>query len=99
MIYLCIYTISHVYTSLCLPNQLRNVLKMEHPVNNSCYSKRKLENKRVDSLWKLSGFYTTEFMDSYFHLCRRGYHHGHVDVDALASGIADDDEDPVVFCI
>jgi hypothetical protein len=36
-------------------------------------------------------------VDSYFHLCGRGYHHDHVDVDALATGTADVDKDPVAL--
>jgi hypothetical protein len=34
-------------------------------------------------------------VDSYLHLCRRGYHHVHV--DALAIGTVDVNEDPVAL--
>jgi hypothetical protein len=65
--------------------------------NSSYYSKRKVEKKIVDSLWKLSEFYTIEFVDSHFHLCRHGYHHNCVDIDALATGTANVNEDPVAL--
>lgn len=67
------------------------------PTNSSYYNKRKLEKKRLGSLWKLSEFYTAEFVDSHFHLCGHGYHHDGVDIDALAAGTADVDDDPVVL--
>jgi hypothetical protein len=38
-------------------------------------------------------------VDSYFQLCERGYHHDRVDVDALAAGIAELDEDPMALCL
>jgi hypothetical protein len=65
--------------------------------NISYYSKRKVEKKRVSSLWKLGEFYTAKFVDSQFHLCGRGYHHDRVDVDALAAGTIDVDENPVAL--
>jgi hypothetical protein len=65
--------------------------------NSSYYIKRKVEKKRVGSLWKLSEFYIAEFLDSYFHLWGCGYHHDRVDVDALAPGIGGFDEDPMVL--
>jgi len=37
-------------------------------------------------MWKLSEFYATELVDSFFHLCGHGLHHDHVDVDALGAG-------------
>jgi hypothetical protein len=37
------------------------------------------------------------FVDSYFHLCRRGYHHDNVDVDVVAVGTDDVDEDSVAL--
>jgi hypothetical protein len=46
---------------------------------------------------KLSEFYTTELVNSYFHLCGRGYHHNCVDVDALATGTTDVDDDLVAL--
>jgi hypothetical protein len=36
-------------------------------------------------------------VDSYFHLCERGYHQDHVDANALVAGTADVDEDPVAM--
>jgi hypothetical protein len=36
-------------------------------------------------------------VNSYFHICKRGYHHGRVDADALATGITDVNEDPVAL--
>jgi hypothetical protein len=36
-------------------------------------------------------------VDSQFHLCGRGYHHDRVDVDALAAGTIDVDENPVAL--
>jgi hypothetical protein len=51
----------------------------------------------VDLLWKLSEFYTTEFVDSDFHLCRRGYHHDRVDADIVAAGNVNFDEDLVAL--
>jgi len=65
--------------------------------NSNYYSKLKVEKKRLGSLWKLSEFYTAEFVDSHFHICGRGYHHDSVDIDALAAGIADVDDDPVAL--
>jgi hypothetical protein len=64
---------------------------------SSYYSKRKVEKKRFRSLWKLSKFYTAEFVDSYFHLYGRGYHHKCVDADALAIGTIDVEEDQVAL--
>jgi hypothetical protein len=66
-------------------------------INSSYYSKRKVENKRVGLLWKHSEIYTTEFVDSYFHLCERGYHHDRLDFDTLVAGIAGVDEDPMAL--
>jgi hypothetical protein len=63
------------------------------PTNSSYYNLRKVEKKRVGLLWRLSEFYTVEFVNSYFHLCERGYHHDRVDIDALAAGIVDVDDD------
>jgi hypothetical protein len=48
-------------------------------------------------LLKLSEFYTTKFMDSYLHLCRRGYQQDCVDANIVAVGTADVDEDPVAL--
>jgi len=42
-------------------------------------------------------FYTTESVNSSFHLDERDYHHNRVDVDALAVGIADVDEDTMAL--
>jgi hypothetical protein len=42
-------------------------------------------------------YYTTELVNSYFHLCERGYHHDDVDADALDAGIADVDVNPVAL--
>jgi hypothetical protein len=42
-------------------------------------------------------YYTTELVNSYFHLCKRGYQHDCVDADALAAGTAAVDEDPVAM--
>jgi hypothetical protein len=66
-------------------------ISIRHAIS-SCYSKHKVE-KKVVSLCKISEFYTTEFVYSYFHLCRSGYHHDRVDVDALAAATVDVDED------
>lgn len=96
----CLYTSiakSQEYPSRHLPYQLRNVLKMKHHVNSSCYGKRKIEKEKSWLIAKLSEFYTTELVDSYFHLCGRGYHHDHVDVDALTATTADVDENPVAL--
>jgi hypothetical protein len=60
--------------------------------NSSYYSKRKVEKKRVGSLWKLSEFYIAKFVDSYFHLCEHGCHHYCVDVDALFAGTSNVDD-------
>jgi hypothetical protein len=46
---------------------------------------------------KTSVFYTTELVNSYFHLCERGYHPDRVDVDTLVTGTADVDDDPVAL--
>jgi hypothetical protein len=43
-------------------------LKGKHRVNSSCYDKHKVEKKLVGSLRKPSAFYTTELVNSYFHL-------------------------------
>jgi hypothetical protein len=51
----------------------------------------------VASLRKLREFYTTQLVDSHFHLCRRGHHHDHVDVNALAAGTVDVDENPMAL--
>jgi hypothetical protein len=67
------------------------------PTNSSYYSKLKVDKKRVGSLWKLSELYIAEFVDLHFHLCGRGYHHDCVDVDTLAAGTADVDDDPVAL--
>jgi hypothetical protein len=67
------------------------------PTNNSYYSKRKVEKKRVGSLWKFSEFYTAEFVDSHFHLCGRGNHHNRVDIDALGASTVDVDDDSVAL--
>jgi hypothetical protein len=65
------------------------------PTNSSYYSRRKIEKKRVVSLWKLNKLYTAEFVDSHFNLCGCGYHNDHVDVDALAVDTVDVHDDPV----
>jgi hypothetical protein len=36
-------------------------------------------------------------MNSYFHICERGYDHDHVDVDTLATGTTDVNDDPVAL--
>jgi hypothetical protein len=46
---------------------------------------------------KTSEFYTTELVKSYFHLCEHDYHHNCVDIDALATGTVDVDEDLVAL--
>lgn len=43
-------------------------LKGKHRVNSSCYDKHKVEKKLAGSLQKPSAFYTTELVNSYFHL-------------------------------
>jgi hypothetical protein len=65
--------------------------------NSRYYNKCNVEKKRVGLLWKLSEFYTAKFVDSHFHLCVHGYHHDHVDVDALVVGTADVDDDPMTL--
>jgi hypothetical protein len=73
------------------------------PTNSSYYCKRKVEKrkkkkkKKFGSLLKLSEFYTAEFVDSHFHLYRRGYHHDCVDADALTTGAANVDNDPMAL--
>jgi hypothetical protein len=42
-------------------------------------------------------YYTTKLVNSYFHLCERGYHYNRVDADDLAAGTTDVDEDPVTL--
>jgi hypothetical protein len=56
-----------------------------------------VEDLNVGSLWKLYKFYTTKLVHSYFHLYGRGYHHKGVDVDALAAGTTNVDDDPVAL--
>jgi hypothetical protein len=51
----------------------------------------------VGSLWKPREFYIIELMNSYFHLCEHGYHHDRVDVDDLAAGTVDVNEDLVAL--
>jgi hypothetical protein len=46
---------------------------------------------------KTSVWFTLELVNSYFHLCERGYHHDRVDTDALATSTADVDNDPVAM--
>jgi len=46
---------------------------------------------------KFSEFYTIELVDSHFHLCGRGHHHDHIDVDALAASTSDIDDDLVAL--
>jgi hypothetical protein len=46
---------------------------------------------------KSSVFYTTKLVNSYFHLCERGYLHDRVDVDTLTAGTIDIGEDPVAL--
>jgi hypothetical protein len=43
-------------------------------------------------MWKLSEFYTTELVNSHFHLCGRGYHHNCVDDDVLVIGTEELDD-------
>jgi hypothetical protein len=64
---------------------------------SSSYCKCLVNESNVGSLRKLSELYTTEFVDSHFHLCGRGYHHDRVNVNALAAGTADVDEDLVAL--
>jgi hypothetical protein len=45
----------------------------------------------------LSEFCTTEIEDSLFHLCEHGDPHDHVDVDVVAAGTAEVNEDPVAL--
>jgi hypothetical protein len=73
------------------------IFKRKIHTNSSYYSKQKVGNKRLGSLWKLSEFYTTEFVESYFYLCGHGYYHDRIDVDALAASTADVDEDPMAL--
>jgi len=42
-------------------------------------------------------YYTTELVNSYFHLGQCGYHHDHVYTDALAASTVDVDEDPLAM--
>jgi hypothetical protein len=56
-----------------------------------------MNERNVDSKWKLSEFYKTELVNSQFHLCRRGKHHDHVDVVPLAASIADVDDNPMAL--
>jgi len=51
----------------------------------------------IISKYQVSHLYYSELVDSYFHLCGRGYHHDHVDVDALTATTADVDENPVAL--
>jgi hypothetical protein len=46
---------------------------------------------------KTSVYYTTKLVNSYFHLHKRGYYHDRVDADALATGTADVDDDPMAM--
>jgi hypothetical protein len=46
---------------------------------------------------KTSVYYTTELVNSYFLLYECGYHHDRVDVDALAAGTTDVDEDSMAL--
>jgi hypothetical protein len=46
---------------------------------------------------KINVYYTTELVNSYFHICERGYHHNRVDANALAAGTSDVDEDLVAI--
>jgi hypothetical protein len=46
---------------------------------------------------KTSVFYTTELVNSYFQLCEHNYHHDRVNVNALAAGTTDVDEDPMAL--
>jgi hypothetical protein len=41
-------------------------------------------------------FYT-DTVDSFFHLCRCGYHHNHVDDALMTSGTPEEDNDPVAL--
>jgi hypothetical protein len=38
-------------------------------------------------------------VDLHFHLFGRDYHYDRVDIDILAAGNADVDDDPVVLCL
>jgi hypothetical protein len=38
---------------------------------------------------KTSVFYTIELVNSYFHLCDRGYHHDRVEADVVVAGTVD----------
>jgi hypothetical protein len=46
---------------------------------------------------KTSVFYTTELVNSYFHLYEHGCHHDRVDVDALAADTVDVNEGPMAL--
>jgi hypothetical protein len=46
---------------------------------------------------KLNEFYTTELVNSNFHLCGGGHHYDSVDVDTLAASTADVDDDPMAL--
>jgi hypothetical protein len=41
--------------------------------------------------------FTPELVNSYSHICERGYHHDRVDADVLAAGTADVNEDLVTI--
>jgi hypothetical protein len=64
---------------------------------SSRYCKHMVELKWLAHCEKPSVFYTTELVNSYFHLYERDYNHDHVDVDSLVAGTADVDEDPVAL--
>jgi hypothetical protein len=49
----------------------------------------------VNSMRKLSEFYIVKVVNSYLHLYRCGQHHNHIDIDALAAGTVDVEDDPV----
>jgi len=46
-------------------------------------------------MWKLSEFYTTKFVDSYFHQCGHDYPHDCVDANVV--GTVDVEDDPVAL--
>jgi hypothetical protein len=75
-----------MFTTLAMKHFKKKTL-----INSSYYSKHKVEEKRVDSLWKLSKFYTVEFVDSYFHLRGRGYDYDCVDADIVVTSTANVD--------
>jgi hypothetical protein len=81
--------------SLFTLSATKHFMKTVNP-QNSHYCKYTVEIKELAHCENPRN-YTIEFVNSYFHLSKRGYYHDRVDVDALAAGTADVDEEPVTL--